>query len=354
LTFLIRQDLTGFFCQVTSLFCEGKNLIMARENNNTISQKDQSRFDQKQYDILKRCSQMKNITEWNSYRAEQPENRIHLQNADLRRTMLEGAKLSGAILEGAQFEGADLFAADLKKADLRGANLEKANLWGATLVEANLEGASLVSANLENADLRGANLENANLWGANLEGAIVEMATEGGVPGSKEKVEVLINLANDITYEELLSLLNCLERLSLIVGGSHPHLNEIQISRHIEEHAAWAATAMDNSISINIPKNVAENLHGIFLLGIAAGKAINEGAETGTGEKNSEACDGLRELLANAVFSENERNTIFANEVLPNIEEDRMIKDIRPVANLVECGRIHFQVTSNSSRSMVS
>jgi hypothetical protein len=326
---------------------------MARENDNATSQEAQSRFNQEQYDILKRCSEKKNITEWNSYLADQPEIRIHLQNADLRRAKLEGAKLSGASLEGARFEGADLFAADLKKADLRRANFEKANLWGATLIEANLEGARLVSANLENADLRRANLENANLWGANLEGTIVEMATEDSLPGSKEKVEVVVNLANDITYEEFVSLLKCLERLSLIVGGSLPHLNEIQICQHIEENAAWAATAMDNRISINIPKNVAENLHGIFLLGIAAGKAINEGAETGTGKKNSEACDSLRELLANAVFFDNERNIISANQMLPNMEDDKIIEDIRHVANLVECGRIHFQVASKSPRSMV-
>jgi len=353
LTFLIRQDLTGFFCQITSLFYEGKNLIMARENDNATSQEDQSRFNREQYDILKRCSEQENIMEWNSYCAKQPEIRIHLQNADLRGAKLEGAKLSGACLKGARFEGADLFAADLKKADLRGANLEKANLWGATLIEANLEGACLVSANLENADLRGANLEKANLWGANLEGAIVEMATEDSLPASKENIEVVINLANDITYEEFVSLLKCLERLSSIIGGSLPHLNEIQIRQHIEEHAAWAATAMDNRISINIPKNVAENLNGIFLLGIAAGKAINEGAETGTGKKNSVACDSLREFLANAVFSENERNTILANRMLPNMEEDKMIEDIRPVANLVEYGRIHFKVASKSPHGMV-
>ena len=325
---------------------------MARENDNATSQEDQSRFNQKQYDILKRCSEKKNISEWNSYRADQPEIRIHLQNADLGGARLEGAKLSGASLEGARFDGADLLAADLKKADLRRANLEKANLWGATLSEANLEGARLVSANLENADLRGANLEKANLWGANLEGTIVEMATEDSLPGSKEKVEVVINLVNDITYKELVSLLKCLERLSSIIGGSLPNLNEIQVSRHVEEHAAWAATAMDNRISVNIPKNVAENLHGIFLLGIAAGQAINEGieAEAGAGKKNSEACDSLRELLANAAFSENERNTIIANRKLPNMEEDKMIEEIQPVANLVESGRIHIQVASKSSR----
>jgi hypothetical protein len=318
---------------------------MAGGNDNTTFRKDQSRFNQEQYDILKRCSQNKNIMEWNSYRSGHPGIRIYLRNADLRNAKLEGAKLNGADLEGAKLEGADLFAADLKKADLSRANLEKANLWGATLIEANLEGASFVSANLENADLRGANLEMANLWGANLEGAILEINTEGSLPGSKENIEVLINLIDDITYKELVSLLKCLESLSSIIGGSLPHLNEIQISRHIEGSAAWAATAMENSVSVNIPKNVADNLHGIFLLGIAAGRAINEGSdvEKGVDKKKSEARDNLRELLANVVFSESERDTIFSNRMLPGIEEDKIIEEIRSIANLVEAGRIHFQ-----------
>jgi hypothetical protein len=334
---------------------DGRSLIMAGENDKATSHEAQGKFNQEQYDILKRCSQKKNIMEWNSYRAEHPEIRIHLQNADLRKAQLEGAKLNGADLKGAQLEGADLFAADLKKADLSRANLEKANLWGATLCEVNLEGACLASANLENADLRRANLEKANLWGANLEGAISEITTEDNLPKSKEKVEVLINLADDITYKELVSLLKCLESLSSIIGGSLPNLNEIQISQHIKEHAAWATTAMDNRVSVNIPKNVADNLHGIFLLAIAAGHAIDEGAdaETGTDGKTPQACDSLRELLAKAVFCENERNTVITNQTLPSTEEDRLIKEILPVANLVESGRIHLQVAPRLSQYTV-
>jgi hypothetical protein len=329
---------------------------MTGENYNLTSQEDQSRFNREQYDILKRCSQQENINEWNSYRADHPEIRIHLQNADLRKARLEGAKLSGADLEGSRLEGADLFAADLKKADLRGANFEKANLWGATLCQADLDGASFASANLENADLRGANLEKANLWGANLEGAIVETATEDSLSGSKEKAEVLINLVNDITYKELVSLLKCLEKLSSIIGGSLPNLNEIQISPHIEEHAAWAATALENIISVNIPKNVAENLNGIFLLGIAAGKAMNKGAEAEieTDKNKSEARQSLRELLANAVFSKDEQNTISSNRMLPDVEEDRIIEEIRPVASLVECGRVNIRLASKSSLNLIS
>ena len=334
---------------------EGENLTMASERDNATCQETQRKFNQEQYDILRRCSEENNIAEWNGYRAEQPETPIQLQNADLRRARLEGAQLAGASLEGARFEGADLLATDLRNADLRKANFENANLWGATLGEANLEGARLVSASLENADLRGANLEKANLRGANLEGAIVEGAnfkgatveidTEDNLPGSKEEVEVVFNVADDIDYNEFASLIRCMERLSLIVGGSPPHLNEIQISHHIEEHVARGGTEMDNMISINIPKNVAENLHEIFLWGITTGQARNEGAEAETvaGKEDSGACDHLRELLTSAGFSENERETILANQTLPSMEEDRMLEDIRFVANLIGCRQIYFQ-----------
>ncbi|TKJ34015.1 MAG: hypothetical protein CEE38_19070 [Planctomycetes bacterium B3_Pla] len=331
---------------------------MARENNNATFQEDQSKLNQKQYDILKRCSEKQNISEWNSYCAEQPEIRIHLQNADLRGARLEGAKLTGANLAGARFEGADLLAADLRNADLRRANLEKVNLWGAALSEANLEEACLVSANLENADLRGANLEKANLWGANLEGtivetAILETAIEDSQPGLKEKIEVVVNLADDITYEELVNLLKCLEGLSLTFGGSLPHLNEVQICRHIDQpvkgHAAWQETRMNNSISVDIPKNVAENIQEVFLWRVAAGQTINDGAEAqiATCMKNSEGCDQLREFLASAGFSENERNTDFASRILPDMEKDGIIEDLWAVANLFEYGRIQFRHRSN-------
>ena len=306
-------------------------------------------FNQEQYDILKRCSEQKNITEWNNYRAEHPETKINLQNADLRRARLEGAKLNEADLEGARFEEANLFAADLRKADLRRANLEKANLWGATLSEAHLEQASLASANLENADLREAHLERVNLRGANLEDAIIPEVAEECLSGPKEEVEqaeATINLVDDITYEEFIRLIKCLERLSVIIGGSLPHLNEIQISHHIEEHAACAGTEMDNMISINIPKIVAENLYGILPVGITAGQARTDvtKAETVAGKQDLGGCDGLREILVNVGLSENEQEAVLANPALANMEVDRMMEDLGVVADLVERSRIYFRV----------
>ena len=56
---------------------------------------------------------------------------------------------------------------------------------------------------------------------------------------TKEQVELVINLADDITYEEVTSLLKALNGLSLSISGDTPHLNEIQICQHKEEFTAW-------------------------------------------------------------------------------------------------------------------
>ena len=303
-------------------------------------------FNQEQYDILKRCSEQKNIAEWNKYRGEQPEMKINLQNANLRRARLEGAKLSEANLEGARFDGADLFAADLRKADLRRANLEGANLWGATLSEANLEDATLASANLENADLRGAHLERVNLRGANLEDAIIPEMIEKSLSGLKEETEAIINLVDDITYEEFIRLIKCLERLSVIIGGSLPHLNEIRIYHYIEERASRSGAEMHNMISINIPKIVAENLHGILPVGITADQVRTDIMKTETivGQQDLGGCDDLRDILINAGLSENEQQAVLANPALASMEVDKMMEDLGVVADLVERSRIYFHV----------
>lgn len=103
---------------------------------------------------------------------------------------------------------------------------------------------------------------------------------------------------------------------------------------------------MDNMISINIPKNVAENLHGILHMGITAGQVQTEvtKAETSPGKKDLQSCDSLQKILINAGFSEDERKAVFENLRLPKMQEDRLMEDLGIVAKLVECGRIYFQV----------
>lgn len=328
------------------------------------------RFDQKQYDILRRCSEQQNISEWNSYRAEQPETPICLENADLRSAILEGAQLGACCLEGAQFEGANLLAADLRGADLRKADFSSANLWGVTLSEANLEGACLVSANLENADLRKANLEQANLRSANLEGvivedselrqahleqanpqgegqdgAIVQFDVEESLSGLKQDQEVTFYLAEDITYREVVSLMKCMESLSLIVGASAPRINEIKFNLGLEGDSAWDRGELGNLIALTVPLDFAEILPDFFPVKVVSGQlSCDESEMESETSMNPEPPKGFKSFMGNAGFSEIEQKIAHKNLKLHNIEERHLMEDLRTIAHLVECRRILFHV----------
>jgi len=121
------------------------------------------KFNQEQYELLKRCSDKKDMTEWNEWREKNKDEPIYLQCAEL----------TGANLENANLEEANLEEAILKKANLQGSNLLETNFNLANLEEANLEkvdlaGASLSFANLDKANLTGANLLIANLTCASI------------------------------------------------------------------------------------------------------------------------------------------------------------------------------------------
>jgi uncharacterized protein YjbI with pentapeptide repeats len=154
---------------------------MADADNKPNSEQPERNFSQEQYDMLMRCSDNKDMTEWSKYRDEHLGEVIwlqgaelafaHLKRADFMQAHLEGARLREAHLERADFvqahlEGTELMGAYLKDADLREAHLEGAKLMGA-----NLEGAILTEAHLENADLDHAYLQGAKIWKANMRGA---------------------------------------------------------------------------------------------------------------------------------------------------------------------------------------
>lgn len=180
-------------------------------------EKAKRKFSEEQYQMLLRCSEKKDMTEWKEWRKNNPaedallegadlseacldgallnsggckntitgeyerfEGEVHLENANLRRASLKNAKLWGAFLQAAHLgyahlEGADLFYAQLKDAYLMEAHLEdakflEANLKDAKLSLSHLERAMLTGAHLEGADLTGANLKDAHLENAHLEG----------------------------------------------------------------------------------------------------------------------------------------------------------------------------------------
>jgi uncharacterized protein YjbI with pentapeptide repeats len=126
-----------------------------------ISERKEKQFDESQYEILIKCSDKGDLTQWNEWR----------ENNQKASILLEGANLISAKLDGADLWNANLAAANLRNVNLAGADLGKANLESTVLWNANLKGAELVSANLHGADLRNVNLAGADLWKANLKGA---------------------------------------------------------------------------------------------------------------------------------------------------------------------------------------
>ncbi len=154
-------------------------------------EKGERKFSQEQFDMLKRCSEKKDMTEWNEWRINNPGKDVLLEEAPLNKSYLKGALLNkgegewdnkeydftGEVcLIGAHLENAELWSAHLENARLWDAHLENAGFEYAHMENAGLEGAhlentALGSACLENADLEGAHLENANLLGTYLKNA---------------------------------------------------------------------------------------------------------------------------------------------------------------------------------------
>jgi len=148
------------------------------------------RCDLDQYEMLKRCSEKKDITEWNEWREKHPKEDILLEGADLLRFYLkavlfntsvdsgfsggihlESANLSFAQAEGGDFQSAHLENSDFVETHLEGANLSWAHLERANLFNSHLGGAELCGVHLEGAQLQGADLGGAILTNAHLEGA---------------------------------------------------------------------------------------------------------------------------------------------------------------------------------------
>jgi hypothetical protein len=137
------------------------------------------RFNQEQYDILKRCSDKKDMTEWNQWRKNNPEKDIELEGADFSRWYLKEVHLNGGRtstplwnagtiipdnskelpyeLSGNVFlNGAKFFESHLEWADLRGAHLNLADFCGTHLYHARfqkayLQGSEFFQAEIEKA-----------------------------------------------------------------------------------------------------------------------------------------------------------------------------------------------------------
>lgn len=72
-------------------------------------------YDKEAYQLLKKCSDAKDLTEWNEYRKTTNYSPINLRFADLRNFYLQKAELQSVDLRGSRLENANFYFADVEQ-----------------------------------------------------------------------------------------------------------------------------------------------------------------------------------------------------------------------------------------------
>ena len=164
---------------------------MNESNLGTDKLKDQRRFSQQQYDMLKRCSEKKDMTEWNEWRNNNPAQDVLLEGADLKDCWLRGVLLNtkgsshfsgevhleGAILTRAHLIDANFECSRMESAQLYAADLTRSRFWLAHLEEAFLNDSCLEEAQLNSSYLKGAIFYHACVKSVKFSSAIVDSGT---------------------------------------------------------------------------------------------------------------------------------------------------------------------------------
>lgn len=135
---------------------------MDKSNSQQNQPKRERRFKAEQYEMLKRCSEKEDISEWNEWRKAHPDENVLLEGAKLQCAYLKRALLNTGLNSGfsreVYLEGAKLHGAHLEYADFSEAHLKDVKLIGA-----HLKGVDLRYARLEGADFRRAIVDGSTL-----------------------------------------------------------------------------------------------------------------------------------------------------------------------------------------------
>jgi Ion channel/Pentapeptide repeats (8 copies) len=220
---------------------------MANQNSN--SENQQRPFSQEQYDMLKRCSDKKDASEWNQWREKHPNEEIRLQGSDFKGWWLQGANFMhgstrknntyinfGKVhLEDANFEWANLRNSVFAGAEMNGAKFWSANAEDAEFVGTHLESADLSVAHFDNSDFSGAFLKNAKIISSHINGANFAHADIQGCSARSAIVDGETNLAycqvNRFSIQKLFTDFNNVALSSIRIDPGTEQLLEYNIRR---------------------------------------------------------------------------------------------------------------------------
>ncbi|TKJ33848.1 MAG: hypothetical protein CEE38_19695 [Planctomycetes bacterium B3_Pla] len=149
---------------------------MTKPNSQTEKPEDERRYDPKllkkglrcdlnQYEMLRRCSDRKDMTEWNKWRESHPNIDVWLQGKDFSNWYLKGAYFhKGQFVQG--YDYTSLGEVHLENTFFREASLEDVRfIWS------RLQNAKFANANLSNAKFEGAHIQGTNFYGTYLQDA---------------------------------------------------------------------------------------------------------------------------------------------------------------------------------------
>jgi uncharacterized protein YjbI with pentapeptide repeats len=142
---------------------------------NSKSENGQRRFSQQQYDMLKRCSDKKDMTEWNQWREKHPDEVIWLQGRNFNQWWLQKVNfMHGSTFKNNTYtnfgevhlEGTHFEWANLQKTIFAGARMNSTRFWSAHAEDADFHGTWLIDAELGVAHFEGCDFSDSVLYNA--------------------------------------------------------------------------------------------------------------------------------------------------------------------------------------------
>lgn len=151
---------------------------MSENKQNQSKQKSQRKFNQNQCEMLLRCSEKEDVTEWNEWRKKNPDEDILLEGVDFSKHVLRNVHFNtGIVIEDSPSKQPYKLKGVVH---LEGSKFVDAHMEYGQFIEAHLEGAEFINAHLEHAGFGGVHMEGTNFTKAHVQGANFGVAIVDG------------------------------------------------------------------------------------------------------------------------------------------------------------------------------